>query len=176
MTDEISELKNKIASLENELAEAKNDTSFDDLKQKYEKIIEEKNEEINTLEQTVEETKKQVDATVNNLKDEVQAKLEANEKLIQMQKDIEELVRDKAEATVDTFIQQGKILPAQRETALKLCLNDNDTFMELYRNSQPIIDLKPRTKKVNADLSRLVFKTNVLKGIIQNFSKYPYQF
>lgn len=157
MTDEIQELKNKIQSLEKELEDSKNNNDFDELKTKYESIIEEKNKEIDELNKTVELTQQKVDTTVNNLNDEVQAKLEANEKLMQMQKDIEELVHDKAEATVDTFIQQGKILPAQRDTALKLCLNDNDTFMDLYRNAQPIVEVKQqKSQKVNADLNRLV--------------------
>ena len=159
MTDEITELKNKIASLETELAEAQkdNDGTFKELKEKYETIIEEKNKEIDELNKTVKATQQKVDTTVNNLNDEVQAKLEANEKLMQMQKDIEELVHDKAEATVDTFIQQGKILPAQRDTALKLCLNDNDTFMDLYRDAQPIVDVnQTKSRKVNTDLGQVV--------------------
>ncbi len=80
------------------------------------------------------------------------------EQLQELNKTVEELVVDKATATVDTFIQQGKILPAQRETALKLCLNDNDTFLDLYKDAKPVIDTasKPQSKKVNADLNRLV--------------------
>ena len=159
MSEEVNvdELKQQIASLTQELAEVKSENSFDELKTKYETIIEEKNQEIEELNKTVKLTQQKVDTTVNNLNDEVQAKLEANEKLMQMQKDIEELVHDKTEATVDTFIQQGKILPAQRDTALKLCLNDNDTFMDLYRNAQPIVEVKQqKSKQVNADLNRLV--------------------
>ena len=159
MSEEVNvdELKQQILNLTQELEAVKSDNSFDELKQKYETIIEEKNQEIDELNKTVKLTQQKVDTTVNNLNDEVQAKLEANEKLMQMQKDIEELVHDKAEATVDTFIQQGKILPAQRDTALKLCLNDNDTFMDLYRNAQPIVEVKQqKSKQVNADLNRLV--------------------
>ena len=159
MSEEVNveELKQQITNLTQELAEVKSENSFDELKTKYETIIEEKNQEIEELNKTVKLTQQKVDTTVNNLNDEVQAKLEANEKLMQMQKDIEELVHDKAEATVDTFIQQGKILPAQRDTALKLCLNDNDTFMDLYRNAQPIVEVKQqKSKQVNADLNRLV--------------------
>ena len=159
MSEEVNveELKQQITNLTQELEEVKSENSFDELKTKYETIIEEKNKEIEELNKTVKLTQQKVDTTVNNLNDEVQAKLEANEKLMQMQKDIEELVHDKAEATVDTFIQQGKILPAQRDTALKLCLNDNDTFMDLYRNAQPIVEVKQqKSKQVNADLNRLV--------------------
>jgi hypothetical protein len=70
----------------------------------------------------------------------------------------EKALEEKAETTVDTYIQKGVILPKQRETALKLCLSDNDTFLELYKDAQPIIDTntKPRAKKVDADINRLV--------------------
>ena len=87
----------------------------------------------------------------------MQARLQANEQYKEVLATVKELQHDKAVATVDKFISEGKILPAQKETALKLCLNDNDTFMELYRDAQPIIDLeKQKSKKVNADVSRIV--------------------
>ena len=65
----------------------------------------------------------------------------------ELQNTVNELVNDKAEATVDKFIQQGKILPAQRETALKLCLSDNDTFLDLYENAKPIVDVGEQKSK-----------------------------
>lgn len=159
MTEE--ELQSRIKELEEENAELKksnNSDDFNEIQAKYEKIIEDKNTEINELKKTIELTQRKVDDTVSNLNDEVQAKLQANEQLAELNRTVEELVRDKAEATVDTFIQQGKILPAQRETALKLCLNDNDTFMELYRDAKPIVDLseQPRTQKVKANISQVV--------------------
>ncbi len=159
MTEE--ELQARIKELEEENAELKksnNSDDFNEIQAKYEKIIEDKNTEINELKKTIELTQRKVDDTVSNLNDEVQAKLQANEQLAELNRTVEELVRDKAEATVDTFIQQGKILPAQRETALKLCLNDNDTFMELYRDAKPIVDLseQPRTQKVKANISQVV--------------------
>lgn len=160
MTDEIQELKTKIASLEKELEEAKAKQSNDDfseIKAKYEDIIADKDKTIKELEKTVTETKKKVDSTVDDLNDEITQKLEANEKYKELLATVEKLEKDKAEATVDAFIQQGKILPAQRETALKLCVNDNDTFMDLYRDAQPIVEVKQqKSKQVNADLNRLV--------------------
>ena len=150
------ELQAKIAELEKQLKEAKTDTSFDELKQKYEKVIDDKDKEIQELKSALEKTNKKVDDTVADLNNEVQEKLQANEEYQKLLATVAELEKDKAEATVDTFIQQGKILPAQRETALKLCINDNDTFMELYRDAKPIIDLdtKPKSNKVK-DAGRL---------------------
>jgi chromosome segregation ATPase len=158
MSDEVQTLKDQIQNLQKELDEAKQENSFTDLKEQYEKVIEDKNKEIAELTKSNQLIQEKMDNTVDNLNDEVKAKLQMAEQLQDLNKTVEELVVDKAEATVDTFIQQGKILPAQRETALKLCLSDNDTFLELYKDAQPIIDTntKPRAKKVDADINRLV--------------------
>lgn len=158
MSDEVQTLKDQIQNLQKELDEAKQENSFTDLKEQYEKVIEDKNKEIAELTKSNQLIQEKMDTTVDNLNDEVKAKLQMAEQLQDLNKTVEELVVDKAEATVDTFIQQGKILPAQRETALKLCLSDNDTFLELYKDAQPIIDTntKPRAKKVDADINRLV--------------------
>ena len=149
MSEEVTELKAQIAELQSQLEEAKSNNDFEELKAKYEKVINDKDTKIKELEKSNELIQERIDTTVDNLNDEVQAKLEANEKLAELNRTVEELVR--AEATVDTFIQQGKILPAQRETALKLCLSDNDTFLDLYKDAKPIIDTTttPKSRKVN---------------------------
>jgi septation ring formation regulator EzrA len=151
MSEDITQLKQTIADLEKQLDDAKSDNSFDELKSKYEKVIEDKNKEIAELNKANTLIQEKMDTTVDNLNDEVKAKLEMAEQLQDLNKTVEELVVDKAEATVDTFIQQGKILPAQRETALKLCLSDNDTFLDLYKDAKPIIDTTqaPKARKVN---------------------------
>jgi len=139
----------KIAELEKQLEEAQNnDAGFDELKNKYEKIISDKEAKINELNQTLEETNQRVDSTVNDLNDEVQARLEQSEAYKDLLATVEQLEKDKAEATVDKFIQEGKILPAQRETALKLCLSDNDTFLDLYREAKPIVDTDQKRKSI----------------------------
>ena len=150
MSEEVNvdELKQQIANLTQELEAAKQDNSFDELKQKYEKIIDEKNKEITELNKTVDLTNKKVDEAVGNLNSEVQEKLKANEEYKKLLADVEELQKDKAEATVDSFIHKGVILPAQRETAIKLCLNDNDTFLDLYRDAKPIVDTTPQRRSV----------------------------
>lgn len=157
MSEEIEEYKNRIAELEKQLEEAKADNSFDEIKQKYENLVEEKNKEILELNKTNELLQGKVDETINDLDEEVKTKLKQSEQLAELNKQVGELMHDKAEATVDTFIQQGKILPAQRETALKLAINDNDTFMDLYKDAKPIVDTtpQPRSRKVE-NLERLV--------------------
>lgn len=157
MSEETDKLNERIAELEKELEEANSNDTFDELKQKYEKIIEDKNKEIDELNKTVSETNKKVETTVNELNDEVTEKLEQSERLRELQKNVDELLREKAEVTVDTYIQKGVIPTAKRDIAVKLCLNDNDTFLELYKDAQPIIEVKKqKSKKVNADLNRLV--------------------
>ena len=163
MSDEVNNLKEEIATLKQQLEDAQKDNDFDELKKKYESVIEDKNKEIRELDKTNQLLQEKIDSTTNNLNDEVKAKLEKAEELAELQKTVEELVVDKAEATVDTFIQQGKILPAQRDVALKLCLSDNDTFLRLYKDAQPVINLesKPKARRVN---------DNIVTGLKDYFS------
>ena len=151
-------LKAELEKVKAELKKEQENNNLDEIRAKYEKVIEDKNKEINELSKTNQAIQERMDNTVSNLNDEVKLKLEQSEQLIELNKQVEELLHDKAEATVDKYITEGKILPAQKETALKLCLKDNDTFMDLYKDAKPIIDTssKPQTKKVNTDLNRLV--------------------
>ena len=155
---ELEALRTELEKVKAELKTEKENNNLDEVRAKYEKVIEDKNKEINELSKTNKTIQERMDNTVSNLNDEVKLKLEQSEQLIELNKQVEELLHDKAEATVDKYITEGKILPAQKETALKLCLKDNDTFMDLYKDAKPIIDTssKPQTKKVNTDLNRLV--------------------
>ena len=155
MTEEnqIKEYENRIAELEQQLADAKKDDQFDDIKTKYEEVIKEKDKEIAELNKTVDLTNKdltnkKVETTVNNLNDEVSEKLEQAEQLNQLQKNVDELLEEKAEITVDNYIQKGIIPPSKRDVAVKLCLKDNDTFLDLYRDAQPIMDTTPKRQSV----------------------------
>ena len=154
MTDEQTtreEYEARIKELENQLEQNNNVDTFNELKIKYEKIIEDKNQEINNLKTENDKIKQKVDDTVDELKDEVQQRLDANEEYQNALATIKELEVERAETTVDTYIQKGVILPAQRETALKLCLNDNDTFTELYKDAKPVVDVNEnKSKKINS--------------------------
>lgn len=155
MSEEVEQLKQTIKELQAKLDEKPTD-NFGEVKEKYEQVINDKDTEIQSLKTQLKETEQKVDKTVANLNDEVKEKLEVNEKLDEVMKNMETLLTEKAEATVDTFINQGKILPAQRDTALKLCLNDNDTFMELYKDAKPIVELKPKSNKINVNEQGLI--------------------
>ena len=153
------ELQNRIADLEKQLEEAKNNKegAFDEIKQKYEKIINDKDDEIKKLNETVEATNKKVDTTVTDLNDEIKARLEATEEYKKLMATVEQLEREKAEASVDAVIQKGLALPAQKEALRKWCLNDSDSFVEYFDNAQPIIEVdKQKSKKISADVNRLV--------------------
>ena len=150
MTDEnqIEEYKNRITELEQQLAESKKENDFEDIKAKYEEVIAEKDKEIAELNKTVDLTNKKVETTVNNLNDEVTAKLEQAEQLQELQKNVDELLHEKAEITVDNYIQKGIIPPTKRDVAINLCLKDNDTFSDLYRDAKPIMDTTPKRTSV----------------------------
>ena len=150
MGEDVEKLKQTIEDLEKKLEE-KGSNDFSEIKEQYEAVINEKNDEIVKLKNKLDKTKQKVDKTVSDLNEEVNEKLEANEKLEEVMKNMEILLTEKAEATVDTFISQGKILPAQRETALKLCLNDNDTFMDLYKDARPIVEVQTKSKRISVD-------------------------
>lgn len=145
------EYETKIAELEQKLEEAlkaNEENDFNEIKEQYEQKIKEKNKEIEDLKKEVDNTKNKVDDTVDKLNEEIQARLDANEEYQNALSTIKELEQSKAEATVDTYIQKGVILPKQRETALKLCINDPETFSDLYRDAKPIVNTEGERKSI----------------------------
>ena len=121
---------------------------FKEIKDKYENQISEKDKEIEELRKQLKAKESEVDETIGNLNDEVNDKLKQAEKIKDLQATVDELVDERAEATVDAYIQKGVILPSQKEAAKKLCLNDNDTFLDLYRDAKPIVETQSKRKSV----------------------------
>ena len=121
---------------------------FKEIKDKYENQISEKDKEIEELRKKLKEKESEVDETIGNLNDEVNDKLKQAEEIKNLQATVDELVDERAEATVDAYIQKGIILPSQKEAAKKLCLNDNDTFLDLYRDAKPIVQTQSKRKSV----------------------------
>ena len=93
---------------------------FTEIKERYEKELETKDKKIQELEEQLKKKDKQVDATINDLNEEVNQKLEQAEKMKELQASVNELLNDKANALVDKSINEGKLVPAQREKALSL--------------------------------------------------------
>ena len=131
---------------------------FGEIKEKYENVISEKDKEIAELKKQIELKDKEVNDTINNLNDEVKDKLAQAEKMKELQASVNELMNDKAEALVDKYINQGKLVPAQREQALNLCLADQDMFISLYEDAPSIVDTnpKPKSHKVMGNVDKMV--------------------
>jgi len=121
---------------------------FQEIKNKYETELSDKDKEITELKKQLKAKDKEVDETIGNLNDEVNDKLEQAEKIRNLQSQVDELVEERAEATVDAYIQKGIILPSQKEAAKKLCLTDNDTFLDLYRDAKPIVETEKKRKSI----------------------------
>lgn len=152
MTEEMTteQYENRIKELENQLKEAEANTGFDEIKAKYEEIISQKDKEIKELEQTVDQTKNQINETVDELTQEVDERLKQSQAYKDMEAKLHEMEIQRAEATVDAYIQKGILLPVQKESAIKLCLNDNETFSNLYRDAKPIVETESKRKSIPA--------------------------
>jgi predicted RNase H-like nuclease (RuvC/YqgF family) len=146
--ENIEEYQNRIRELEKQLEEATKDNSLDEIKQQYQKLIEDKDKEIKELQATVENNNEKIDQTVNDLNQEVKEKLEQTEAYKELQATVAQLEKERAEATVDAYIQKGILIPAQKDSAVKLCLNDNETFLNLYRDAKPIVDTTNTRKSI----------------------------
>lgn len=150
MTEEMTteQYQNRIAELEQQLETAKKDNNFEDIKNRYETIIEEKNNEIAKQKQELENKTSEIDDTVQDLNNEVEARLKESEAYKELQTKLAEMEKERAEATVDAYIQKGILLPKQRESAIKICLNDNETFLNLYRDAKPIVETEKKRKSI----------------------------
>ena len=130
---------------------------FSEIKNKYETTIQEKDKEIEELKKKLQAKDSEVNDTIQSLNDEVNEKLAQAEELKKLQESVNDLLHDKAEATVDKYIREGKIAPAQKEKALQLCLSDQDMFISLYEDAPSIVDTtpKPRSTRVNGDVEKM---------------------
>lgn len=121
---------------------------FQKIKENYESKLNEKDEKIKELEKELEKKDKENNEALNSLNSEIDEKLKQSEEYKEILKKVEVLEKERAEATVDAYIQKGIILPTQRDTAVKLCLSDNDTFLDLYRDAKPIVQTEQKRVSV----------------------------
>lgn len=130
---------------------------FNEIKARFEKELAERDKKIKELETELSKKDKEVNDTISSLNDEVNEKLQQAEEMKQLQASVNELLEDKANALVDKYIQQGKLVPAQREKALGLCLSDQDMFIALYENAPSLIDTnpKPKSHKVMGNVDKM---------------------
>ena len=131
---------------------------FNEIKARFDKELEERDKRIQELEKALSEKDKEVNDVISNLNDEVNDKLRQAEELKALQANVNELLTDKANALVDKYISEGKLVPAQREKALSLCLSDQDMFIDLYENAPSVIDTntKPKSHKVLSNVDKMV--------------------
>ena len=131
---------------------------FSEIKARYDKELSDKDKEIADLKAKLSEKDKEVNDTISNLNDEVNEKLAQAEELNKLRENVQELLNDKANALVDKYISEGKLVPAQREKALNLCLSDQDMFISLYENAPSLVntDPKPMSHKVNGNVEKMV--------------------
>ena len=131
---------------------------FGEIKERYEKELSDKDKEIEELKKALSLKDKEVNDTINDLNDEVNEKLAQAEELKALQANVQELLNDKANALVDKYISEGKLVPAQREKALNLCLADQDMFISLYEDAPSIVDTNPTPKshKVKGNVDKMV--------------------
>lgn len=119
---------------------------FNEIKERYETELTSKDKEIAELKKQLEAKDNEVNDTVKSLNDEVNEKLAQAEELNKLRENVQELLNDKAQALVEKYISEGKLVPAQKEKALNLCLADQDMFISLYENAPSIIDTTPTPK------------------------------
>ena len=131
---------------------------FSEIKKQYENELSEKDKKIAELEKQLSDKEGEVDTAISNLNDEVNEKLAQAKELDQLRENVQELLQDKAEAIVDKYITEGKLVPAQREKALDLCLTDQDMFISLYENAPSIVDTTPtpKSRRVSGDVDKMV--------------------
>lgn len=123
---------------------------FKKIKDNYESKINEKDERIKELEAELEKKDNENKEAMNNLNSEIDEKLKQSEEYKEILKKVEVLEKERAEATVDAYIQKGILLPTQRDNAVKLCLSDNDTFLDLYKDAKPVVETQQKRKSIPA--------------------------
>ena len=149
--EENKELLDELEVLKKENAELKNVKGLADLQEKYTKIIEKKDEEIANLEQLNQQIQDDYNKKEQELADSVGKELQTSEEYKELLATVEELKTQQAKSLVESYINKGVILPAQKETAIRLAIKDSETFNELYKDQPPIINTQKERKSIKTD-------------------------
>lgn len=145
------ELLEELEALRKENEELKNINGLADLQDKYTKIIEKKDEEIAGLEQANQQIQDDFKEKEKELADSVGKELQTSEQYKELLSTVKELKTQQAISLVESYINKGVILPAQKETAVKLAIKDSETFNELYKDQPPIINTQKERKSIKTD-------------------------
>lgn len=149
--EENKELLDELEALKKENEELKNVNGLADLQEKYTKIIKKKDQEIANLEQAKQQIQEDFDKKEQELADSVGKELQTSEEYKELLATVEELKTQQAKSLVEAYINKGVILPAQKETAIKLAIKDSETFNELYKDQPPIINTQKERKSIKTD-------------------------
>ena len=149
--NELAKMQKEIEALKQENAELKKADDLKDIKAKYEELIKSKDDEINQLAETNAELQEQNEQNKSELNRSIEKELEATESYKEVLATVKELKTEQANTMVDSYINKGVILPAQRDAAVKLALSDADTFNSLYKDQPPIIQVNKEKHSIPSD-------------------------
>ena len=115
----------------------------------FDKELAKRDKEIAELKKQLQDKEQTVDETITELNNEVKDNLQQAEAFREMQKNMQELLEESAEITVDKYIKECRIPRHQKETAKKLYLSNREMFDEMYKDAPVIVDTsqKPQSKK-----------------------------
>ena len=160
----MSENENGVQNNENEVNEVQANivgedyiNRFKELKEGFDKELAKRDKEINELKAQLEAKDNVVDETITELNNEVRDNLEQAEAFREMQKNMQELMQESAEITVDKYIKEGKIPSHQKETAKKLYLGNREMFDEMYKDAPVIVDTsqEPQSRRDYGDVQQI---------------------
>ena len=160
----MSENENGVQNNENEVNEVQANivgedyiNRFKELKEGFDKELAKRDKEINELKAQLEAKDNVVDETITELNNEVKDNLQQAEAFREMQKNMQELMEESAEITVDKYIKEGKIPSHQKETAKKLYLGNREMFDEMYKDAPVIVDTskEPQSRRDYGDVQQI---------------------
>lgn len=160
----MSENENGVQNNENEVNEVQANivgedyiNRFKELKEGFDKELAKRDKEINELKAQLEAKDNVVDETITELNNEVKDNLQQAEAFREMQKNMQELMEESAEITVDKYIKEGKIPRHQKETAKKLYLGNREMFDEMYKEAPVIVDTsqEPQSRRDYGDVQQI---------------------
>ena len=151
LLEELEALKKENKTLKNNNDELQQVKGLADLQEKYTAIIEKKDQEIANLEQANQQIQDNYDKKEQELADSVGKELQTSEEYKELLATVEELKTQQAKSLVESYINKGVILPAQKDTAIKLAIKDSETFNELYKDQPPIINTQKERKSIKTD-------------------------
>lgn len=151
----------------NDMEEQKMDLTKEDIKAIFDESIDEKiapmQEQINSLIKASEPTEptEPAEPTADD------------EKVKEMEAKIAELQKETATAKVDSLIAEGKILPAQKDSAVAICASDAEMFEALYKDAPIVVDLERHGIHASAsdddDDEELTPEEENLQGVLAHF-------